>query len=124
MSQSVTHFSSLLHTDRISQIEATWDYTESYGVGGRNTLLSPSLGRVQLVRPPFQIFLKYFLARGSTGFRHRHPLSFRLPQSRPLLPLPSRLLNRRSLPPHPLRLLPEALLLTGVPSLGVSPVVL
>ncbi|KAH9955179.1 hypothetical protein BGW80DRAFT_375706 [Lactifluus volemus] len=63
-------------------IQGTWNSSQSFAVGGRNTLLSPSLSHLQLAGTPFQIFLKYLMARSSTlvhRLRHRHTLSFRLP---------------------------------------------
>jgi hypothetical protein len=60
ISQFVTHLSSSLSTDRISQIEGNWDYSQSYTVGGRNALLSPSSSSI--LRSPFQIFLKSLVA--------------------------------------------------------------
>ena len=60
MSQFVTHLSSSLHNDRISQVKkATWNSSQAFDVGGRNTLLSPSLNHLQSVRSLFQILPKY-----------------------------------------------------------------
>jgi hypothetical protein len=39
-SQFVIHLSSSLHTDRISQVQGTWNSSQSYAVGGRNASFS------------------------------------------------------------------------------------